>query len=64
MQQLKIFISSMLAVFASFFGVRSRKNFDQDIKKLNPFHLMLAGFIGVFLFVGALILVVRWVVST
>lgn len=50
------------AVAWSFVGLRGSREFDQDVKKLNPLHIVLVGFVGVFVFVGALVALVNWVV--
>jgi Protein of unknown function (DUF2970) len=58
------FAQTMGAVFWSFFGVRKQADYEQDVSKLNPLHLALAGLLGAALFVGALILLVRWVLAS
>ncbi len=50
------------AVAWSFVGLRGSREFEQDVKKLNPLHIMLVGLVGVFVFVGALVALVNWVV--
>lgn len=50
------------AVAWSFVGLRARGDFEQDIKTLNPLHLVAVGLIGVFLFVIALAVLVNWIV--
>jgi len=57
------FGASMKAVFWSFFGVRKRRDYEHDAANLNPFHVILAALIGVAIFIGVLILVVRFAVS-
>ncbi|MDM0077186.1 DUF2970 domain-containing protein [Variovorax sp. J2P1-59] len=52
------------AVGWSFFGVRKNSAFQDDVSKLNPLHIIAVGLIAVMLFVGGLILLVRWVVAT
>lgn len=54
---------SMKAVIWSFFGLRRKKDFDQDGARLNPFHVIIAALIGVALFIGLLITIVKFVVS-
>jgi Protein of unknown function (DUF2970) len=49
-------------VFWSFFGVRRRSDFENDVK-LNPLHVIAAGFIGAALFIIVLLVVVRAVVG-
>ncbi len=51
------------AVLWGFLGVRRNADYQDDIAKLNPLHLVVVGLIMAILFVFSLILVVRWVVS-
>ena len=62
-KQAASFMYSMKAVIWSFFGLRRKKDFDQDGAKLNPFHVIIAALIGVALFIGLLITIVKFVVS-
>jgi len=62
-QRKSSFAASMKAVFWSFFGVRKRRDYEHDAANLNPFHVILAALIGVAIFIGVLILVVRFAVS-
>ncbi len=50
------------AVAWSFVGLRARGDFEQDVKTLNPLHLVFVALVGVFLFVLALVGLVNWVV--
>jgi hypothetical protein len=52
------------AVGWSFFGVRRGSGFQDDIAKLHPLHVVAVGLAAALCFVGALILLVRWVVAT
>jgi len=52
------------AVGWSFFGVRKNSAFQDDIAKLNPLHIIAVGLVAVVIFVGALILIVRWVATS
>jgi Protein of unknown function (DUF2970) len=56
-------IDTFKAVAASFFGVRSAKAHQEDVAKLNPVHVILAGLVLAGVFVVTLISVVRWVVK-
>ena len=47
-----------------FFGVRKNSDYQEDIAKLTPLHIIAVGLIAVMLFVGGLILLVRWVVAS
>ena len=57
------FGASMKAVFWSFFGVRKRRDYDRDAANLNPVHVIIAGLIGALVFIGLLILAVRFAVA-
>jgi hypothetical protein len=57
------FGATMKAVFWSFFGVRKRKHYEEDSATLNPVHLVIAALIGVLVFIGILVLLVRVAVS-
>lgn len=52
------------AVAWSFFGVRRGRDHEQDMARLNPVHVIIAGVLGAALFVLVLVLVVRWVISS
>ncbi|WP_457422443.1 DUF2970 domain-containing protein [Roseateles sp. P5_E7] len=52
------------AVAWSFFGVRRGRDHEQDMAKLNPVHVVIAGVLGAALFVLVLVLLVRWVISS
>ncbi len=52
------------AVAWSFFGVRKGSEHEQDIAKLNPVHVIIAGIAGAVLFVLALVVLVRWVIAS
>lgn len=57
------FGATMKAVFWSFFGIRKRSDYEKDAGSLNPVHVIIAGLIGVLLFIGVLVLLVRIAVS-
>jgi hypothetical protein len=52
------------AVAWSFFGVRAAKDHENDMARLNPVHVVIAGVLGAALFVLVLVLLVRWVISS
>jgi len=56
------FLGTLKAVAWSFFGVRRRADYEQDVSQLNPVHLVIAGLIGGLLFVLSLVALVQWVV--
>jgi amino acid transporter len=53
------FGATMKAVFWSFFGIRKRSDYEHDSANLNPLHLILAALIGVLLFIGVLVMLVK-----
>lgn len=57
------FLASMKAVFWSFFGVRKRRDYEDDAANLNPVHVIIAGLLGAAIFVGVLILLVKIAVA-
>ena len=57
------FGATMKAVFWSFFGVRKRKDYEHDAANLNPVHVIIGALIGVAIFIGILVFVVRMVVA-
>jgi Protein of unknown function (DUF2970) len=58
------FLQTLGAVAWSFFGVRKSRDYEQDVAKLNPVHVIIAGVIGALLFIGALVLLANWVISS
>ena len=57
------FIDTVKAVAWGFLGVRRNADYQKDIAKLNPLHLMAVGVGMAILFVVVLIVVVNWVVG-
>ena len=51
------------AVLWGFLGVRRRADYQDDIAKLNPLHLVVVGLVMALAFVFSLILFVNWVVG-
>jgi hypothetical protein len=58
------FLQTMRAVAWSFFGVRKSADYERDVQQLNPVHVIIAGVIGALIFIGVLIGVVSWVLSS
>ena len=56
------FLYSLRAVVWSFTGLRRRSDFDTDSAKLNPVHIVIAGFLVVACLIGILISIVKFVV--
>ncbi len=57
-------LQTMRAVAWSFFGIRRSAGYAEDVQKLNPVHVVIGGIVGAALFVAAIVLLVRWVVSS
>ncbi|UOD50597.1 DUF2970 domain-containing protein [Orrella daihaiensis] len=58
------FLQTLKAVLWAMFGVRKGAGLKEDIAKLNPVYVILTGILFGVLFVGSLVLVVQWVVSS
>lgn len=57
-------METLRAVAWSFFGVRRRADYERDVQRLNPVHVIIAGIAGAAIFVGLLVALIRWVVSS
>lgn len=57
-------LQTFKAVAWSFFGVRRSADHAQDVQKLNPLHLVIAGVVSAVLFIIALVMLVNWVVGS
>jgi hypothetical protein len=57
-------LQTFKAVAWSFFGIRRSKDYANDVEKLNPVHVVIAGIVGALIFIGCLVLLVRWVVGS
>ena len=58
------FLQTMRAVAWSFFGVRKSADYERDVSQLNPVHVIIAGVIAALIFIGVLIALVSWVLSS
>jgi len=58
------FVQTLKAVAWSFFGVRKSSDYAQDVAKINPVHVIVAGVLAALVFVVGLILLVRWVIAS
>ncbi len=56
-------MDTVKAVLWGFLGVRRNSDFQQDVAKLNPIHLLVTGVVLAFLFVAVLMGIVFWVTS-
>lgn len=57
-------LQTFRAVAWSFFGIRRSADHAQDVQKLNPVHVVVAGVISAALFVLLLVLLVQWVIGS
>jgi len=57
------FLYSMKSVLWAMLGVRANKGYDEDIKKISVKQAVIAGLIGVAIFITTLIFVVKFVIS-
>ena len=55
---------TLKAIAWGMFGVRKGSGYQDDISKLNPVHLIVAGLLCGVIFVASLVLVVRWAVAS
>ena len=63
-QPLTAILRTFKAVAWSFFGIRKASEHEKDISQLNPVHVIIAGVIAAALFVGVLVVFVKWVVGS
>lgn len=56
-------LRTVKAVLWSFIGIRKKSDYQEDLGKLNPFHVIAVAFVAVALFVVGLISLVNWVVK-
>lgn len=54
-------LATINAVLWGFLGVRRQTDYQADIAKLNPLHIVAVGIVMGFLFVFGLMLLVNWV---
>ncbi|MDO8301423.1 DUF2970 domain-containing protein [Lacisediminimonas sp.] len=57
------FLSTLAAIAWSFAGLRRRKDFEQDVGRMNPFYVLAAAAIGLAIFICALLIIVNYAVS-
>ena len=57
-------LQTMRAVAWSFLGIRRSADYAHDVQKLNPVFVVIGGIVGAALFVGAIVMLVGWVVNS
>ena len=55
---------TLRAVAWSFFGVRKSSEHAKDVEQLNPLHVIIAAVVAAALFVGGLLALVSWILSS
>ena len=55
-------VRTVKTVLWSFVGIRKKSEYEQDLAKVNPFHVIAVALVAVALFVGGLIALVNWIV--
>lgn len=58
------FFQTLIAISCAMFGVRKSSGYQEDMSKLNPVHLIIAGLLCGVLFVAGLVMLVRWAVAS
>jgi hypothetical protein len=58
------FGQTVRAVAWSFLGIRRSSGLEEDVKRLNPIHVIVAGVLGALLFVLLLVALVHWVAGS
>ena len=56
-------LNTVKAVAWSFIGIRKNSDYQKDLARLNPLHIIAVALAGVVLLVVALVAVVHWVVQ-
>jgi hypothetical protein len=57
-------LQTFRAVAWSFFGVRRSADYANDVQRLNPVHVVIAGVVSAVTFVIGIVLLVQWVVGS
>ena len=57
------FFQSIKMIAWAFLGIRKNSDSQEDTAKINPFHIIVVGLVGVVILVVSLIVLVGWVVG-
>ncbi len=57
------FFQTLAAISWAMLGIRKGSGYQQDIARLNPVHLVVAGLLAGLIFVVGLVMIVRWAVA-
>jgi len=55
-------VRTIKTVLWSFIGIRKKSEYEEDLGKANPLHIVAVALVAVAVFVGGLIALVHWVV--
>jgi hypothetical protein len=55
-------LRSLKTVLWAMLGVRKKSEYEQDLGRVSPFHVIAVGLVAVAVFVGGLMALVHWVV--
>ena len=58
------FLHALRAVAWSFFGIRKGSEYNNDVSRLYPLHVIAAGIVAALLFIVVLMVLVNWVVGS
>jgi hypothetical protein len=58
------FLGTLRAVAWSFLGIRKGRGYEEDVSRLNPLHVIIAGVAGAVIFVLVLVVLVKWIVGS
>jgi hypothetical protein len=56
-------LRTLKTVLWSFIGIRKKSEYEEDLGKANPFHIIAVALAVVVVFVGGLIALVNWIVK-
>jgi hypothetical protein len=56
-------LRTVRTVLWSFIGIRKKSEYEEDLGRANPFHIIAVALVAVVLFVAGLITLVHWVVK-
>ncbi len=60
---MSVFLDTLKAVLWSFLGIRKNSEYQKDLQKLNPIHIVITAVALVIIMIGGLIGLVNFVVS-
>lgn len=60
--EMRSFMSTMVAIAWSFIGLRRKKDFDEDIGRLNPVYVIIGALIATGIFIAVLLTIVHSIV--